>query len=349
MEASEPGPPPPPVGQLLAECLREVREELGQRLGALERGLASALEESRRQTRELLREREALRDAMEEQAHRIRQEHLKEQAGAAAALEGRLERLETLLRGVAEGQAGAASAAAELGHTAERLREALARPEKAKDHLLQELETEKRDLLAALRERTEQLRAYTIERRDVERTLGESLMDLTRELEAGRVAQAQLRARVASLESDLLAAKAREALKEKEGEQAPGRLEALARQRDEALKALEDESEKLKAQVEARLESDKRWEARVAELQALLEEERAKRLQAEQAAAGLQARIQTLADHLARQLQDREAEGRRTADWSRERQELAAALRKKEEMIAMLSATFQNLLKKPDA
>lgn len=339
-------PSPTPAGRLLTEGLRELREGLDERLGALERSLASALEEGRRQAQELLRERAGLRDALEEQAHRIRQERLKEQALAGSAVEERLKRLEAVLSGLAEGQAGAA---ADLARAAERLREVLARPEKAKDHLLAELEAEKQDLLAALRERTEQLRAFTLERRDVERTLGESLMDLTRELEAERVGQAQLRARAASLEGDLVAARAREALGNEESAEARRRLETLAGQRDQALAALAQESENLKAQIEARLAAEKAWEARLAEFQELLEDERGKRLQAERAAADLEERARTLTDHFTRQLKGLEEEGRRTGDWDRERRELTAALRKKEEMISMLSATFRNLLKKPDA
>ena len=41
--------------------------------------------------------------------------------------------------------------------------------------------------------------------------------------------------------------------------------------------------------------------------------------------------------------------GRRSrhAEWDKDRQALEAQLRKKDEMVTMLSATFQNLLKKP--
>ena len=58
--------------------------------------------------------------------------------------------------------------------------------------------------------------------------------------------------------------------------------------------------------------------------------------------ADLRGQVATLSAHMTRALQDKATQ----ASWDQERQELLATLKKKEEMIAMLSNTFQNLIKK---
>ncbi|MEE8424676.1 MAG: hypothetical protein V3S11_02545, partial [Elusimicrobiota bacterium] len=100
-------------------------------------------------------------------------------------------------------------------------------------------------------------------------------------------------------------------------------------------------------QINERMASDKAWESRILEFQKSLDEERDKRLQAETAVKDLRAQMQTLSDHIGRVLREKELTEKEFADWDRQRKELHGTLHKKDEMITMLSATFQNLLKKP--
>ena len=53
-----------------------------------------------------------------------------------------------------------------------------------------------------------------------------------------------------------------------------------------------------------------------------------------------------LAEQTARSLQERDAALARYSDWEKERQRLLDAIRKKDDMISLLSATFQGALKK---
>jgi hypothetical protein len=54
----------------------------------------------------------------------------------------------------------------------------------------------------------------------------------------------------------------------------------------------------------------------------------------------------TLAEQTARTLQERDAVVARHSEWDKERQRLLDMVRKKDEMISLLSATFQGALKK---
>ncbi|HEX4046733.1 MAG TPA: hypothetical protein VH309_02815, partial [Elusimicrobiota bacterium] len=58
------------------------------------------------------------------------------------------------------------------------------------------------------------------------------------------------------------------------------------------------------------------------------------------------AQMGTLAEQTARSLQERDSTLARFSDWEKERQRLLEVVRKKDEMISLLSATFQGALKK---
>lgn len=323
-------------------------ENLIERLGALDRRLAVELEEHHERVSSLARERESLRETMEEQRHQIRQEHLKERMALESQFNEQVTLLKKSLEDISDRQSGDAEVLTGINELARKLHTILTQPQKAKDQMIQELEAEKRDLMHALKARTEQLRAYTLERRDVERSLGESLMDLTRQLEGERAKERQLKDHIASLENTTGAARSEMELMSREIEARDERFRKLAAERDEIVKALAEEAEKVKRQIEERLESDKRWEAKIIDMQRLMGDERHKRLQADSTIADLRSQMQTLSDHMTRVLQEKESIEKEFTQWSRQRDELAATLRKKDEMIGMLSSTFQNLLRKPN-
>ncbi|HVE15005.1 MAG TPA: hypothetical protein VNI01_16545, partial [Elusimicrobiota bacterium] len=130
----------------------------------------------------------------------------------------------------------------------------------------------------------------------------------------------------------------RDALR-RELERLKGRLESLELERDAQTRALADEG--LRAR-ESAAESARRDR----ELQEAVE---ARRL-AESAAQDLRRQLEALARHLA-SLESRA--GPDAQEWAREREQLRASLRAKDEMLSMLSETFSGLLRRsgvePDA
>jgi chromosome segregation ATPase len=323
-------------------------ESLVERLGGLDRRLAQELGTHRERIEALARERDSLREAVDEQRHNVRQEYLKEHNALEVGLQQKLEELRAPIEEIAKAQSGSGGALDAIEQVTKQLHAILTRPAAVKDQMLLDVEQEKKDLLRALKERTEQLRSYTLERREVEHTLGESLMDLNRQLEAERAKDRQRKEHIASLESTIEALKADDTLKVKEAEQQQNRFTQLAAERDKIIEALTLEAEKVRKQVEARMESDRRWEEKVLDFQKLLNDESEKRLQAEHTASDLRAQIQTLSNHITSVIRDKESAEQEQVEWQTKKQETQESLRKKDEMIAMLSATFQNLLKKPN-
>ncbi|MFH1726474.1 MAG: hypothetical protein ABII00_17830 [Elusimicrobiota bacterium] len=339
--------------QAVREELRGMADRLGEslleRLGAIDRRLAGELHAHQERLTAMTGDREALQEAIEERHHRVRHEYTKERIALETQFNDQIAELKASFGALAERQTGAADVLGQLQELAKKVHAILTRPAKAKDQMIQEIEAEKRDLMAALNQRTEQLRAYTLERREVERGMGESLMDLNRQLEVERAKRQKLKEHIGSLENTVEALKARIDLSKSEVQQKEDRFHSLAAERDSLVTALAEEAEKVRRQVEGRMESDKGWEGRIVEHQKLLNDERENRLRAEETVSELRARIQTLSEHMSRALREKDAVEKSSSGWDKEREELDATLRKKDEMISMLSATFQNLLKKPDA
>ena len=73
-------------------------------------------------------------------------------------------------------------------------------------------------------------------------------------------------------------------------------------------------------------------------------DEKEARLQAEQTISDLRAQSQTISDHMARVLREKEGADAEFAQWAQDREKLQAQLRKKDEMIGMLSSTFKNII-----
>jgi len=323
-------------------------EGILRRLAEMDKRIAGEVHEHQDRLAAMSRDRHALQEAMEEANHRARQEHLKERLALENQFNEQVAELKTSLEAFAERQSGAADSIGRLQEISKQVHAILSRPAKAKDQMIQDLEAEKGDLMKALRERTEQLRAYSIERREVERGMGESLMSLTREVESERAKRQQDREHIASLESAMEALRAQIELHEQEDRQEQQRFQQLASERDAMALALTEEAGKVRKQIEDRTASDKRWEERILEFQNAVDDERERRLTSEQSAADLRAKVQTLSDHIAGVLREKERAEKSAAEWVQHRDEVEATLRKKDEVIGMLSTTFQNLLKKPE-
>ncbi|MFA5139786.1 MAG: hypothetical protein WC728_11200 [Elusimicrobiota bacterium] len=337
------------IKERLDSWAKGIAETLVQRLAAIDQRIAAELDEQQRRMSALAHEREALREAMEEQRHQTRQEYLKGRLEIEKQFQAQLAGLQEAFGGFEQRQGESSQTLAKLGELLGQLCARLAKPEKAKDQMLEDLEAEKRDLMQALRQRTEQLRAYSLERREVERSLGESLMGLDRQLEAERAKTRGSQEETASARSAVAGLRAELDLLKKEAVQKELRFQALASERDGIVQALAEEAAKVKNQIEARLESDRRWEEKLNQFQRLLDEERQKRADSEAAASDLRNQVRSLSDHIGQVVRQKEETERGAGEWLKEREELLASLRKKDEMISMLSSTFKNLLKKPEA
>ncbi|HBL18839.1 MAG TPA: hypothetical protein DD417_19280 [Elusimicrobia bacterium] len=337
----------------LREELRGLVDRIGEgllgRLGEIDRRLAGDVHEHQERIEAMSRDRHALQEAIEEQQHRLRQEMIKERVALESQFNTQLAGLQDSLGSMAARLGGDSETLERLQELSRNVHAILTQPAKAKDQMITDLEAEKRDLMDALKQRTEQLRSYTLERREVERGMGESLMELNRQVEFERAKRQQDREHIASLESALQASRAELELVRREGEQKDERFRRLAEERDALAVALTEEAEKVRKQIEARTESDKRWEAKIVEFQSALNDERERRTAATQSASDLRAQVATLSDHIAKVLREQDGKEKLHADWAKEREGIEATLRKKDEMIAMLSSTFQNLLKKPSA
>jgi len=168
-----------------------------------------------------------------------------------------------------------------------------------------------------------------------------------RQLEGERAAHQATRAQIAGLERAADSLRAEAELRVKELAAKDERFTQLSAERDALLAALAEEAEKVRRQIEERSRSDSAWEEKVLERQTLIVDEREKRAKAELGVSDLRAQAQTLTDHLSRVLREKETTEARGLQWQKEREELLEQLRKKDDMIAMLSSTFRNLLKKP--
>ncbi|MFH2204445.1 MAG: hypothetical protein ABIJ96_15115 [Elusimicrobiota bacterium] len=334
------------------ENLRALVDRMGEsllaRLTEIDTRLVRERDEHQERLAVMNRERTSLQEAMEELHHNVRQETLKDRIALENQFNAKIQKLQESLGAVNEKQADAGDSLTNIQDVAKKLHDILTRPAKAKDQMILDLESEKRELMDALNERTERLREYTFERREVERSLGESLMDVSRQLETERAKDRQRLEQISSLEGKIQALQADAKLEADKLTQKEERYRKLADERDQIVQALTLEADKVQMQISERMASEERWEKKILEFQKLLNDEKDKRLQAEQANSDLRAQSQTLADHIARVLREKESTEKEFAQWHHEREELKAALMKKDDMVGMLSSTFKNILKKPE-
>lgn len=317
------------------------------RLASTERRLA--LEGSRQEERaqSVLKERQALQEAVELQRHQVRQEAARGQLDLTQALEERLAQVHKALSALEERARAGEAASAQAAQTLGKLQFLLTQPPQAKDELIREIELEKQDLLKALRQRSEELRSYTLERREVERTMGESLMDLNRRLEEERSRQSAFQAETADLRLKLQLFESQKQEGTGQIQERDRRLAVAAAERDRMAQILAAQEVRMQEGLKLRLDTEGAWAQKFSELEGLLKTERHARLSDAQVLATLRTEIETLTRHLAATLNEKEEAQKlasRTTDQTREMEE---SLRKKEEMLSMLSTTLQNLLQKP--
>ncbi len=331
---------------------RRLEEQLAQRLADFEAGLKETLSqwqyqarlESEKQDERALafaREKAALQRAWEEQNHALRDEFLRERLRREAEVGQGLQ--EVLRRLEAAKDGGGASA---LHDKLERLLERLSQSAPAKDQVIQSLERERDDLLKSLRDKAASLKRYSDERREIEKTLGESVAAVHLDLDKERLKAQVLSARVSELEAQAQSWQDKIASAERLAQDQRTRAEELAAERDQLAKAWHAELERARAQVEERDGSQAAWQQRLSAAGRELEEQAQRASAAESAAGALRGQIATLAEQLSRAVQERDEVLRRFSSWEEDRRKLLETIREKDEMISMLNATFQGVLKK---
>lgn len=294
----------------------------------------------------LVDERAALSKLWLEQGQSLRQEFLKERIHRETAVSDQIAELAKRLDAVNLGQREAGAGSASVREGLDRVLKVLTATPKAKDEVIVELEAEKAELLKAMRERHEQLRAVLDERRAIEKTMGDSLVSLSGELERERAATRAADARTEGVKGDVETLKNRISDLERAVSERDVRAQSLGAERDELTRALVAEAEKVRLAIAERAAADERWHQRMLELQRKVEEENARASQEAASVSDLRAKVATLSEHMARALQERDGIVARFADWERERQRLLDALKQKDGMVSMLSSAFQGSLKK---
>lgn len=327
----------------LQDRLTRFAAELSDRLAAWESRQLQDAERQELRLAELGRERAALQRQWDEANHAVRQEFLQERVAREAALAGQIAQVCERLDAVSAGESQAEAAALSLKGEVARIHSLLNTPPKAKDELIVELERERADLVKALRERSDLLARYMGERREVERTLGASLLELNSRLDGERERGRELQGRIAELE---LKAKSESDRAERAAADRDHVQTQLGAERDALARSLVSESQKVREGIDARAQLEGDWLARLQELQKRLDAELARGSELAGTVAELRSQVATLTEHMTKALQDKDATVNRFGAWSQEREKLLQTIREKDEMISMLSSTFQGMLKK---
>ncbi len=317
----------------LSERLDHFTSEIDARIGQAERRQTLESEKQDARLAEFGRERAAIQEALAEQSHAVRQEFVKERLR-------RENELNELIKGSLAG--GAAEVKGELAKLVDQLNT----PPKVKDQLVADLEQEKLDLMRALKDRSETLTKFMAERRAVEQTMGQSMLETHGRLDGEREktrqterVAAQLEERIKTLEDRLEAAARGAADKDV-------RWAVLAAERDELTKALLAEAAKVREQIAERVRSEAAWGAKLSQAQDRTAAETARAAKEAVSVSEARSQLTVVSDQMMRALQDRDAILNRFAAWEKDRQTLFKTIRDKDEMIAMLSSSFQNILKK---
>ncbi len=327
-------------------------ESFGRRLDEFALRLARALEDWSRgqdaaraalddRLAAMERERADLARFWDGQARALREEQFKDRVAREAEVSRQVSELASRLESLAASQDGAARGAGEAKAALERVIKILTETPKAKDETIAALEAERRELLNGLRERQEALARFAAERRGVEKSMGDGLLRLTGDLEAERARTRAVEGVASERLGQVESLKARLTDLERAVADRDARVQAMAAERDELARALAGEAEKVRKGLEERRAADEAAEARFAELRRRLDEEASRRASAEGAAADARGQMGALAEQTARSLQERDGVLARFSDWEKERQRLQDIVRKKDEMISLLSATLR--------
>jgi DNA repair exonuclease SbcCD ATPase subunit len=350
-----------PQVQSLAERVPQdekiFEESVGRRLDEFSARLARSLEDWKRgqetargeldaRVEALARERADLGRVWETQARALREEHFKDRVAREAELSRQIGELASRLAELTAVQQGTSQGSDAVRQGLERVMTILTATPKAKDAVIAELEQEKLELLNLARDRQNDLRRFADERREVEKSMGDGLMKLTVQLEEERARTRAAEIRAGEKFGELETLQARLADSARAAADREARSLQMSAERDELARALMAEADKVRRGFEERREADAAADARLNELRQRLVEEAARRASAEGAAADARGQMGALAEQTARSLQERDGVLARFSDWEKERQRLLDAIRKKDEMISLLSATFQGALKK---
>ena len=327
-------------------------ESVGRRLDEFSARLTRSLEDWKRaqeseraeldaRVESLARERGDLGRVWETQARTLREEQFKDRVAREADMARQVASLASRIEELAV-QQGTAAVREDL----KRVLSLLTATPKAKDSVISELEAEKKELADLAQRRQDELRRFAEERREVEKSMGDGLLKLTGQLEEerARTRAAEIRAAEGVAPVDVL--KARLGDLERSVADRDSRAQHLAAERDELARALMAEADKVRRGLEERRAADEENEKRFVELKKTLTEEASRRASAEGAAFDARGQMGALAEQTARSLQERDTTLARYSDWEKERQRLLDVIRKKDDMITLLSATFQGALKK---
>jgi len=335
-------------------------ERVGRRLDELGQSMARALDDWRRsqeterkrldeRMEAMARERGDLARHWEDQARALRDDQAKERAARDCEISRQVSALASRLEILAGEQKLSAQGAGDVSQAVGRIVSILTATPKTKDALIVELEAEKEELRRVLNDRQESLRRFAGERREVEKSMGESLVRLSAELEEERARTRAAEARGCAFLGEIEILKARLARLddlERAVKDRDDRIFALCAERDELARSLVSEAQKVRAGIEERRAADAEAQSRAGLLSKRLEEEAARRALIELSATDARTRLATMGEQISRACQERDAVTLRFSEWEKERQRLLETLRKKDEMIALLSSTFQGVLKK---
>ena len=294
----------------------------------------------------MTRERAELARLWDDQARLLREEQFKERVARESEVAHHVTALAARLDALTEEQKSSTQGASSVREALARVVSILTATPKAKDMLLAEAESESAELRRALAESQQALRRFADERRGVEKSMGDSLVRLSSELEDERSRTRTADAVAATRLGEIEALKARLPDLERAVGDRDERIRALCSERDELVKSLIAESEKVRLAIEERRMANAGAEAQVPLLRKQLEDEVSRRGLAESAAGDVRARMAAMADQVARTLQERDATLARFSEWEKERQRLLDALQKKDEMINILSSTVRGALNK---
>lgn len=319
----------------VADKLSSIAVSLEERLALLERRAAADGDKLDTRVIELTRERASLMESLQERDQAARREWMKERFLRENQI---TEQVGELCKRLDDLATHSGAARADLG----KVLSILLTPPKAKDAIITELEHEKEELLRALRDRAETLQKSMAARQELERTLGDSLQEAHSRLDAEREQTRQAERRAADALADVQQLRDKlEAAARVSGDK-DARMESLLAERDALTRSLVSEAARLRDAIEARSKVEEDWAKRLAALQASAEGSMAARAQAELMTAELQSQLTVVSSQLAKTLQEKQG----SAGGESERQALLKRLREKDDMISMLTQSFQSALKK---
>ena len=332
--------------ELIDRRLAELANKLSGTLSDWERRHDLELRRQDERLQTLVSERAEMARTWEEQGRLLREEFLKERIARETSVSEQIAELAKKLDGAGRAQMQNAASSVEMRESLDQVLRVLLQTPKAKDEIIAELEAEKAELVAQARSRRDDLQRVLLEKRDIEKSMGDGLMNLTTELERERARTRAAEADSIRAQDGLKSLQDRVADLERSLSERDARMLSLGAERDELTRALVIEADKTRAAIAERTAADERWHARSLELQRRVEDETARASQEAAATGDLRAKIATMSEHMARALQERDAVVARFADWERERQRLLDALKQKDGMITMLSSAFQGSLRK---